>query len=633
MLKAYLELAKRLNRDADRTAFWAALLEVTGYEQARVFRTREGRPVLVEAYPERGPCRSPDPEGACRPLSEGLERERILEVPNPAPGRVQSLLVVPLRSPRGLLGVLELIAETAPRPPLTDAERRGIEYVAEVFAARLDAEHAEAKAAAKQRRLTGLLALARAVNTVHTLHELMLALRQGLAYSLDFEIMYLALREGDTLRLFYFEDAETPLVGELTHPLEGAPLTRHVMECGGPLLLGDLSDPEVQARYRVARYQPTGSGLEGRAYMGVPIRYREFEGVLSVQSSRPHAFSQEDLEHLATLAALVGLALDRVRWEEREAILQGLARLGVYTARPAQFLNALVQLALERWGARRGGVWERTPAGYVCRAVHGEGTDGLVDMVLEADLELERALYLDSAKTLPPALARLQERLGGARGLVVPLEARTFQGLLVVGWEEGYTLVDRGVADFLAQEVGPLLEVWSLYQRLEQEAIRDPLTGAYNRRYFQLKVAELLAQAERYGRRFALLMVDLQNFRDVNNNYGHHVGDRVLVRLVAVLNRALRKGDLLFRVGGDEFTILLPESGRNEARVAALRYADVVRNDALLSRYNVSVNIGVAVYPEDGRDLETLWQIGDARMYRAKERAEVVDDSEDLRNI
>ena len=52
-----------------------------------------------------------------------------------------------------------------------------------------------------------------------------------------------------------------------------------------------------------------------------------------------------------------------------------------------------------------------------------------------------------------------------------------------------------------------------------------------------------------------------------------------------------------------------------------------------MSRYNVSVNIGVAVYPEDGRDLETLWQIGDARMYRAKERAEVVDDSEDLRNI
>ncbi|AEB11844.1 sensor domain-containing diguanylate cyclase [Marinithermus hydrothermalis] len=628
MLKAYLELAKRLNRDADRTAFWAGLLEVTGYEQARVFRTLEGRSVLVEAYPERGPCRSPDPEEACRPLSEGLERERILEVPNPVPGRVQSLLVVPLRSPRGPLGVLELVAETAPHPPLTDAERRGIEYLGQVLAARLEAEQAEAKAQAKQRRLAGLLALARAMNTVHNLRELMLALRQGLASSLNFEIMYLALREGEVFRLFYFEDGETPLVGELTHPVAGAPLTRHVIEHGAPLLLEDLSDPKVQARHKVARYRPAGSGLEGRAYMGVPIRYRTFEGVLSVQSSKPNAFSLEDLEHLTTLAALVELALDRVRWEEREAILQGLARLGVYTARPERFLEALVDLALGCWGAQRGGVWARTPTGYVCRAARGEEADELVDLRLDADLELERALYLDATQPPPPALAQLQERLGGARGVVVPLQARAFQGLLAVGWEEGYTLVDWSVADFLAQEVTPFLEAWSLYQRLEQEAIRDPLTGAYNRRYFRLKAEEMLAQGERYGRRFALLVIDLQNFRDVNNHHGHHVGDQVLARLVAVLNRALRKGDLLCRVGGDEFVLLLPEAGREEARQAALRYAEAVRDDPVLARYNVRVNIGIAVYPEDGEDLETLWQLGDARMYRAKARAEAVEVSD-----
>jgi len=158
--------------------------------------------------------------------------------------------------------------------------------------------------------------------------------------------------------------------------------------------------------------------------------------------------------------------------------------------------------------------------------------------------------------------------------------------------------------------------------RLETLASTDPLTGLLNHRAFHARLDEEIARAERGGRPLALLLVDLDDFRTINNTHGHQAGDRALVAIAAALRGSLRAGDSAGRLGGDEFAALLPEADLSEALAVAERARAAVAGIALPAgdaTIRATTSLGVAALPRHARTRDELIQAADQAAYAAKD--------------
>ncbi|MCV2393091.1 EAL domain-containing protein [Actinotalea sp. M2MS4P-6] len=155
-----------------------------------------------------------------------------------------------------------------------------------------------------------------------------------------------------------------------------------------------------------------------------------------------------------------------------------------------------------------------------------------------------------------------------------------------------------------------------MLHRVTGQATTDELTGLPNRRALQRLAPLRLADGERH----ALLLLDLDRFKEVNDSLGHHAGDTLLAEVAGRLRDRLRSGDLLARLGGDEFAALLEDAGREEAARVAAALVAALEDPFVLDEMTVhsAVSIGVALYPDDGADLSTLLRKADIAMYRAK---------------
>lgn len=162
-------------------------------------------------------------------------------------------------------------------------------------------------------------------------------------------------------------------------------------------------------------------------------------------------------------------------------------------------------------------------------------------------------------------------------------------------------------------------------QKLEERATHDFLTGLPNRALLMDRFAVAVAQAQRNKTRLAVMVLDLDEFKSVNDKYGHSVGDRMLKAVSRRLTRMTRASDTLARVGGDEFILLIPEINQeSDAENIALKLQDLFKEPFLIDDYQLklSISIGIAVYPDDGQDLATLLNKSDAAMYYSKEQGQ-----------
>jgi diguanylate cyclase (GGDEF)-like protein len=150
-------------------------------------------------------------------------------------------------------------------------------------------------------------------------------------------------------------------------------------------------------------------------------------------------------------------------------------------------------------------------------------------------------------------------------------------------------------------------------------AVTDPLTALANYRRLVDALEGEIQRSRRTGRPFSLLLFDLDGLKKVNDNYGHLVGSNALCRVANVLRVNSRSIDTAARYGGDEFALILPETGTNAAQDVASRICDRVERDGELPP--ISVSVGVAVYAQDGETLEILVGAADRALYRAKGRA------------
>ena len=165
-------------------------------------------------------------------------------------------------------------------------------------------------------------------------------------------------------------------------------------------------------------------------------------------------------------------------------------------------------------------------------------------------------------------------------------------------------------------------------ERLATQALTDPLTGLSNRRAFDERLAEETDRAHRHGRALALMLVDVDHFKSINDRFGHAAGDRVLVHLANDLHEVMRHGDLLARIGGDEMAMILADCPPDQAEEVARRMLAAIEADSSLSkRHDVTLSIGVAGLAP-GESADALRRRADQALYRAKDsgRNQVVAD-------
>lgn len=235
----------------------------------------------------------------------------------------------------------------------------------------------------------------------------------------------------------------------------------------------------------------------------------------------------------------------------------------------------------------------------------------------EADEEIGRALTIATPTRFRQATIR-NPRLAalGTNGEFVLAPIRAHQRLLGMLFADDY-FQPAPIDGVRLQQLGFFIDqtalVWENFELLARErdfARRDPLTGTLNRREFDRLAAELEGQSDI---QLALIVIDVDLFKSVNDRRGHAEGDRILRAVARALGTGLREDDLLCRWGGDEFVILLPDADAAVAELVAERLVTLARE-----RLPVTLSLGAAASPIDGEDVATLFQQADERLYRAK---------------
>jgi len=167
----------------------------------------------------------------------------------------------------------------------------------------------------------------------------------------------------------------------------------------------------------------------------------------------------------------------------------------------------------------------------------------------------------------------------------------------------------------------PVILEYDELKKIQLNAVTDPLTGLYNRRLFAESFEKELNRARRYGMPLGIVIVDLHRFKEVNDKYGHPRGDEVLRAAAATLQKSLRTSDSAFRIGGDEFSLLLPQTDAAQALALSRRietvFAETLR--PLQLAFLVTMDHGVATFPQDGDQSDLLIRVADERLYRFKQ--------------
>lgn len=179
------------------------------------------------------------------------------------------------------------------------------------------------------------------------------------------------------------------------------------------------------------------------------------------------------------------------------------------------------------------------------------------------------------------------------------------------------------VAFTIGEHLGLALANLNLQDKLREQAIRDPLTGLYNRRYLEESLDHEIMRARRRAQCLSVLMLDVDHFKRFNDTFGHDAGDYVLKSLGNVLTESVRGEDIVCRIGGEELAIILPETGGENASIVAAKLCELIRKMHLelngQSLGQVTASIGIASFPQQGEKGESLLKAADLALYEAKE--------------
>lgn len=381
-------------------------------------------------------------------------------------------------------------------------------------------------------------------------------------------------------------------------------------------------------------------GLEGaRSNLVVPLTVgSEVAGVINVESEQPDAFTEEDEKLLTILGAQAALAIvaSRARGDLQDRLRQldavyRISRLASQQEHLDATLDRILEitrdilphgqvaiLLLDDEGRLR----VRQATGYA------EGVEELVipvgDGVTGRCAASGRPILVHRVEDDPDYIRGVP---GGRSELAIPLKVEgEIIGVLdaeateprAFGEEEARAL------SVIAQQVAAVIHTLRLHEETRQLAITDSLTGLRNRRHFLAKLEDHVRRSQRYDEGLALLLLDCDSLKEINDRFGHLYGDRALETVGELLGSTLRETDETARIGGDEFAALLLNADRELAERATERLRAGIEDIRVLTEegepVEITISTGVAFFPTDAGDARTLIRRADAALYLAKRR-------------
>jgi diguanylate cyclase (GGDEF)-like protein len=417
----------------------------------------------------------------------------------------------------------------------------------------------------------------------------------------------------------------------------GEGFTGWVAQHGEPLLIDDANaDPRGQTI--------VGTDEVDESMLVVPMRYDGLTvGVITLSKLGLAAFDGDDLRLLTILADHAATAVENARLLSRsQELARELRRLLDMSGElsesldPRQVANLIAGHLVRAMGVDECAIsyWDR-PTGRLESLGYAPAAR-LAEMAPFFDLAgypetmrvLERGVTVIIDAEDPaadPAEAALLRQDGNRMLAMLPLVAKGQAVGLVemfakreVDWD-GQRLA---LARTMANEAAMALENARLYEDARRRADRDPLTDFFNHRYLHERLGEEVVRSQRGRRPLSVVMLDLDDFKLVNDTFGHLFGDRVLTWVADLIRATLRASDVPARYGGDEFAVILPDTDAEAAHRAAERILEAFRDrpfvDESRGAIPATASIGVATYPEDGRSATDLIAAADRGLYDVK---------------
>jgi diguanylate cyclase (GGDEF)-like protein/PAS domain S-box-containing protein len=384
----------------------------------------------------------------------------------------------------------------------------------------------------------------------------------------------------------------------------GDNISGHAMRSGRSLLCRDTeTDDRVDAALSRSR--------NVRSIIAVPLLHAgRAVGLLLLYGERPHAFGEADVTLMELLSVVLSAAMAHAaEFEAKRDQVDALARF------EATFAGAITGMLLMDLDGR---IFDSNPAIRALLSVSGDELAGrrLSEFVHPEDRRHARSEYLRMTGGGQSSL-RLEHRFIGTDGEIVWVDAAASlvkdaqgeNGFAVVMVQD-VTLRKRAEAALLAQST-----------LNEHQALHDALTGLANRTLFRSRVDHMVQACRRGNTRAAVLVVDLDGFKAINDSLGHAAGDDLLVEFARRLHAAVRASDTVARLGGDEFGVLLPDANVAEDVCRSVdRMQAVIEQPIELHGLSLSLeaSIGISLFPDDGGDVESLLRCADGAMYHAK---------------
>jgi len=465
-----------------------------------------------------------------------------------------------------------------------------------------------------------------ACNAVLSTFDLDEVLNQILAIARD----YFRLRNGSILLL---DDATNELrVRSYFGPRDSG--TRHSIPFGQGItgtaarLKRPVYVPDVE---KDARYIPGVPGT--KCELAIPLMAQDkVVGVLDFQIDEANAFENETIDLLTLFAAQASIGIQNAKLyslvQRRAAQLEALNAIAKQTTVKLdvrELLQQFCQQIPQSFPAQHVAVFLRDEDGnLVLRAQHGS----LAGRLEEGELLVGagRCAYAASADgklQCGPVECPAPCFAGAQSEVCLPLVSSGLNlGMMVCVSDQpnAFPPNDVQVLESVADILATAVQNAQFVDRVRQLAYLDGLTGIFNRRYFDSRLIEEVTRASRYGGMVSMLMIDIDHFKNVNDDFGHLLGDEVLRQISAVFTRQLRKVDVVCRYGGEEFAIILPATQLPSAvsvatkllrAVETYQFPDVPRP--------VTISIGVSEFPTNGRTRDLLVQAADDAMYVAKQ--------------
>jgi diguanylate cyclase (GGDEF)-like protein len=415
----------------------------------------------------------------------------------------------------------------------------------------------------------------------------------------------------------------------------GEGFTGWVAQHGEPLLINDANgDPRGQ----------TIAGTEDidESMLVVPMQYdEETVGVITLSKLGLDGFDGDDLRLLAILADHAATALETARLLTRsQELALELRRMLDMSGElsesldPRQVANLMAGHLARAMGVDECAIsyWDRPSGRVESLGYHPPlheiepyfEVDGFPETLRVLERQVTVIIDAEDQRADPAEVALL--RSDGIRMLVMlPLVAKGQSiGLveLFSRTEARWDAQRLEVARTMANEAAMALENARLYEEARKRADRDPLTGFFNHRYLHERMGEEVVRSQRGKRPLSVMMLDLDDFKLVNDTFGHLFGDRVLTWAAELIKATLRASDVPARYGGDEFAVILPDTDAADAAHAAERILETFRDRPFIGEQRgpvpIAASIGVATFPTDGRTATELIACADGRLYQVK---------------